>query len=335
MTHGTGAAFALAAAISLVAAPIASTQQAAPSATKPVKAPWTPPKTPWGDPDISGLWPTNELQGVPLQRPERFGERAELTDTELAEREAAIKKQFPGFTLGAWGEQGKPQRTASFIVDPPNGRRPPMTPEGERRAKLMRASWDTAREELWNGPEDFDTWDRCISRGVLLSMLPGMYSNGLEITQAPGYVIIKNEIVHEARVVPLDGRPHLPRAIKSYMGDPRGRWEGTTLVVDSTNFNGFTQMSNPGLVGSTPITPASETLHLVERFTRVAPDRLNYEMTIDDPTIFTRPWKVAMPLRLNPDYEMFEYACHEGNYALPNLITGSQAAREKKLKSGK
>jgi hypothetical protein len=210
-----------------------------------------------------------------------------------------------------------------------------MTPEGERRAKLMRASWDTAREELWTGPEDFDTWDRCISRGVLLSMLPGMYSNGLEITQAPGYVIIKNEIVHEARVVPLDGRPHLPRAIKSYMGDPRGRWEGTTLVVDSTNFNGFTQMSNPGLVGSTPITPASETLHLVERFTRVAPDRLNYEMTIDDPTIFTRPWKVAMPLRLNPDYEMFEYACHEGNYALPNLITGSQAAREKKLKSGK
>jgi hypothetical protein len=226
--------------------------------------------------------------------------------------------------IGAWGESGKAQRQASLIVDPPKGRMPALTSEGQERSAPMGSSWQS---RPFNGPEDFDTWDRCISRGLLPSMLPAQYSNGLEIHQTPGYVVVRNEMIHEARIIPLDGRPHLSKAMRQYMGDSRGRWEGESLVVETSNFNGKTAATNPGTTGS-PMQnniPTSDALRILERFTRMDADTINYEVTIDDPIVFTRPWKVAYPFRRNPDYVIYEYACHEGNYALANLLSGSQA----------
>ena len=286
-----------------------------------------PKKTPWGDPDLRGMWPSGEMTGVPLQRPEQFGERAVLTDEEFAKRQEQIKAMYGFFVVGAWGEPGKAQRQASLIVDPSDGRLPPLTGEGERRQGSVRSSW---QNRPFDGPEDFDTWDRCITRGLLGSMLPVQYSNGLEIHQAPGYVVIRHEMIHDARIITLDGRPHLGAAIKQYLGDSRGHWEGATLVVGSTNFNGRTAATNPGTSGS-PMQnniPTSDALRITERFTRVDEDTIQYQATFDDPVIFTRPWTVSYPLRRHPEYEMFEYACHEGNYALSNLITGSRAERE-------
>ncbi len=294
---------------------------------------YKPPRTPWGDPDIQGLWPSAALQGVPLERPARFGERAYLTDEEFKEREAVQERQRTGsFALSAWGEPGRAQRQASLIVEPRNGRLPALTPEGVRRSAFFKSSW----QPIWfDNPSDFDTWDRCISLGLLPAMLPKMYSNGLQIHQAPGYVVIRHEILHEMRIIPLDGRPHLDPKITSYLGDSRGHWEGDTLVVETTNFNGRTTATNPGTPGSPPLNnvPTSEQMKIVERFTRTAPDTLQYEATVDDPVVFTAPWKVAMPLHFEPDYQMFEYSCHDGNYALPNLITGSQAELQRLLQS--
>jgi hypothetical protein len=203
-----------------------------------------------------------------------------------------------------------------------------MTPEGVRRSAYLHSSW----QDIWfDNPSDFDTWDRCITLGLLPSMLPKMYSNGLQIHQAPGYVVIRNEVLHEQRIIPLDGRPHVGAHITSYLGDSRGRWEGNTLLVETTNFNGKSTATNPGTPGSPPQNnvPTSQQMKIVERFTRVDHDTLQYEATVDDPVVFTAPFKVSLPLKFEPDYQIFEYSCHDGNYALSNLITGSQAELKK------
>ncbi len=305
-------------------------------AAAPKKMPaWTHPRTPWGDPDLRGMWPSGEMTGVPLQRPERFGERAFVTDEEFAERQAQLVRSYDRFVIGAWGEQGKAQRQASLIVDPPNGRIPPLTAEGQKQSAGMKSSWQYQKPTAtYDGPEDFDTWDRCITRGLLPSMLPAQYSNGMEIVQTPGFVVIHIEMIHEARIIPVDGRPHLPAAIKTWLGDSRGHWDGNTLVVETTNFNGKTAATNPGTSGS-PVDnniPTSESLRIVERFTRADADSIEYEATVEDPATFTRTWKVAFPLRRNPDYRIYEYACHENNYALVNFIRGSQFQRAQKPK---
>jgi hypothetical protein len=298
------------------------------------KSTWVQPKTPWGDPDLQGIWPTGEMTGVPLERPVEFGERATLTDEEFAQRQAEIQRRFEGFVIGAWGEAGKAQRQASLIVDPSDGRMPRLTADGLQRSVPLGSSW---QDRPFNGPEDFDTWDRCITRGLLPSMLPAQYSNGLEIHQAPGYVVIRNEMIHEARIVPLDGRPHLGPTLRQYMGDSRGRWDGQTLVIETTNFNGRTAATNPGTSGSPRLNniPTSDALRIVERFTRVNADTMNYEATVEDSIVFTGPWKVAYPFKRNPDYVIYEYACHEGNYALPNLISGSQAEQRAREAEGR
>jgi hypothetical protein len=167
---------------------------------------------------------------------------------------------------------------------------------------------------------DLGPYDRCITRGPLASMLPTAYNMGTQIFQAPGQVVIQNEMIHEVRVVPLDGRPHVSGVLRSYMGDSRGRWEGDTLVVETTNMNG-----KVGLTRNGNTTPASERMRMVERFTRVADDTLQYEVTIDDPVVWTRPWTASLPLRLHPEYDMFEYACHEGNYGMRNSLSGARA----------
>jgi hypothetical protein len=174
----------------------------------------------------------------------------------------------------------------------------------------------------WNGPQDFGPYDRCISRGLLASMFPSGYSNGNQIVQAPGFVVIRHEMIHEARIIPLDGRAHVSPSIRGYMGDSRGRWEGDTLVVDTTNFNGrFGARRNGSDI------PLSDALHVVERFTRTDPETLLYEVTVDDPKTWTGPWTVAYPLKQDFEYGLLEYACHEGNhYAMTNMLSGARAA---------
>jgi hypothetical protein len=159
-------------------------------------------------------------------------------------------------------------------------------------------------------------WDRCITRGTIGSIVPNTYNQGNQIVQAPGYVIVRNEMIHESRIVPVDGRPHLPGNIRTWMGDSRGHWEGNTLVVETTNFNGRTPIGQ---------TPASEDLRLVERFTLADANTLNYQVTIDDPKTWTKPWTMAFPLRRDSGYTLFEYACHEGNYYMYNALSGARA----------
>src|SRR4030095_945203 len=265
--------------------------------TKPAKA-YTQPKTPWGDPDLQGTWTSDDCINTPMQRPANLAEKLYLTDEELTQREAAIarqaendKQQFIAANAqanvnppGHWGERARrPCRQTSLVIDPPNGRTPDLTPEAQARV-VPRGAGKNATS--W---EDFSFYIRCISRGVAGSILPVIYGNGTQILQGPGYVLVLQEMVHEARVIPLDNRPHAGSNVRSYMGDSRGRWEGNTLVVETTNFLGG--KTGIGLNGGG--TPTSDALKLTERFTRVDPNTINYEMTVEDPKIYTKPWKVG------------------------------------------
>jgi hypothetical protein len=290
------------------------------------------PRTAWGDPDLQGIWPSGHLINVPFERPPAFGTRAELTEAEFAQRAAQLQKQAAAdaeeFSTGGgggvnppshWLEAGRASRQASLIVDPPDGRLPPMTDDGKRRA----AAWPSTNPVVgYARAQDFNIYDRCVTRGVLGSTFPNIYSSGIEIHQAPGLVVIRYEMIHETRVVPLDNRPRLAPAITSYMGDPRGRWEGQTLVVETTNFNGRTGSLGRNGNGN----PTSEALRLIERFTRRDADTLEYSVRIEDPQTWTRPWTVAFPLTRDPGYVMYEYACHEGNYAIRNILSAFRAA---------
>ena len=279
---------------------------------------WTHPVTPWGDPDLSGVWPIDHLNGTPVQRPAEFGERRELTDKEYAQREAqlaATKERL----AGAWAEIGLPNRLTSLVVEPSNGRLPAMTDEGRRRSAAMTSSWS---DMLFNRVEDFNALDRCITRGLPASMFPFMYNSGIEIMQAPGYVVMRLELIHEARLIPLDGRPRPSAGIRHWLGEPRGRWEGKTLVVETTNFNGRSPMMIVG-PGGNPI-PTSESLRVVERLTRTGADVIDYEIAVEDPVVLTRPWKAAFPWRRNSGYYLYEYGCHEGNQAIANALRNSR-----------
>jgi hypothetical protein len=258
---------------------------------------------------------------VPFERPAALGKKATLTDEEFARLPSEIR--IPGqndvFTGGGsraqFMEHGKPQRQTSLIVDPPDGRLPPLTAEGARRAAAVRTS-----ASPHNGPEDYSPLERCLSRGALGSMLPVGNTNGTQIIQAPGEVVILNEMVHEARVIPVGGRPHLGARIRSYMGDSRGRWEGQTLVVDTTNFN-----DNSNFIGGGNRHPSySSDARLTERFTRIDADTIRYEATVDDPRTWTQSWTVAFPLKRDPGYYLFEYACHEENYSMPHMLRGAR-----------
>ena len=300
--------------------------------TKAAKA-YSQPKTPWGDPDLQGTWTSDDCINTPMQRPANLGDKLYLTDEELTQREAAIarqaendKQQFVAANAqanvnppGHWGERARrPCRQTSLVIDPPNGRTPDLTPEAQARVVPRGAG---------NNPtswEDFSFYIRCISRGVAGSILPVIYGNGTQILQGPGYVLLLQEMVHEARVIPLDNRPHAGSNVRSYMGDSRGRWEGNTLVVETTNF--LAGKTGIGLNGGG--TPTSDALKLTERFTRVDPNTINYEMTIDDPKVYTKPWKVGFPIAQEPGYQNFEYACHEGNNAMFNSLSGARAAEK-------
>jgi hypothetical protein len=296
------------------------------------KAGYKPPRLPWGDPDLQGIWPGTDLINVPLQRPENFGTRLYLTDEEYAQRAAQLDQRSKAGQAparpdqpvsinppGYWLDFGKATRLTSLIVDPADGRMPAYT----AAALEKRAARNAARQG--RGPNESFTdqsiYDRCISRGVLGSILPVIYNNGNQIHQAPGYVVIRYEMIHEARIIPLDGRPFVGGGFRSYMGDGRGHWEGDTLVVETRNFLG----DRNGLGGNGGGDPHSADMVLVERWTRVAPDEMYYEATVNDPKTWVAPFKIAMPLRADPQYELFEYACHEGNYAMFNMLQGARA----------
>jgi hypothetical protein len=302
------------------------------------------PRTAWGDPDLQGIWPGTGMMGVPLERPANLGEKSQLTEEEFTARTAQARRQAaqdeeefvaPRPTAeavltgagtgppGHWGERGMPQRQTSLIVVPADGRIPPMTAEGRKRTAAIPASlyYDNSGGGTFNGPEDLSVYDRCITRGVIGSMVAVGYNAGNQIVQGPGWVALRNEMIHEARLIPTDGRRHVPPAIRSYMGDSVGHWDGTTLVVDTTNFNGRT-----GIGANGRAIYHSDALHVVERFARVDTNTIQYEAVIDDSKTWTRPFTIAFPLKREMSYGMFEYACHEGNYGLRNILSAARAA---------
>ena len=294
-------------------------------------------RTQWGDPDLQGTYTTDNSIGVPLERPEQFGTRVTLTDEEYAARVSANdvqvakdedplpESEFAEDSAASnaprhWLERAaKPSRATSLIVDPPNGRIPALTPEGEQRVAARRAE---RRRGSPSSYTDFSNYDRCISRGVAASVLPAIYGNGTKIVQAPGYVVIQNEMIHESRVIPLDGRPHVGAGVREWMGDSRGHFEGDTLVIETTNLN---QRTGVGGFGNGAVQSADA--KLVERLTRVDAGTVRYELTVNDPTIYVQPWTLRLNLDAKPGYEIYEYACHEGNYGLANMLSGARARK--------
>jgi hypothetical protein len=290
--------------------------QRAPEPSRP--SGWNHPRTTWGDPDLEGVWTSDNNFSIPLERPasvagKEFLEGRELEDA-LATRAKLIAAVADGGAVGAgpahWYENLTARSSrSSLVIDPRDGRLPALT----ATARLRGAAAAAARKG--RGPsdswEDRSLWDRCITVGLPAVMFPTGYNNNVQILQAPGYVTVTHEMMHDTRVIPLDGRPHLSPAIRHYMGDSRARWEGTTLVIDVTNFHPKTNYRG-----------AQETLHLVERYTRTAPDAMRYEVTIDDPQTFERPWTAVLDLA--PQGDLFEYSCHEGNRGLENILRAAR-----------
>ena len=296
-------------------------------------APVPAPRTSWGDPDLQGNWSSESSLSVPFERPREFGDRQWLTDEELAARRSQGQRQLDtdnaefnvetadtsnAGQVGSatsppphWLERGalSPSRRTSLVIDPPNGRLPATTAEGQKRA--LAGARGTFGGNTFTSPSDLSLWERCITRGVPGAIFPTVYNANTRIVQGPGVVAITYEMIHDTRVIPLDGRAHAGAGVRGYFGDSLGHWEGDTLVVDVTNFS---EKSN--------YRGARETLHLIERFTRVGSE-LRYEMTVDDPRTWSARWTAALNLEANPEGQ-FEYACHEGNYAMRNILSGAR-----------
>jgi len=310
----------------------------APAAKTPA---WTLTKLPWGDPDLQGTWTSDDYINVPMERPVDAGTRLLRNEQELATAQQNIQRtaernaqEFAGpnpvVTVnppGHWGENPRrPALQTSLIVVPEDGRRPALTAEGQARqavrAAVVQNAGGAQQASNW---EAFSFYIRCISRGLMGSTLPVIYGNGSKIVQGPGYVAIMYEMVHEARIISLDGSPHVGKGILSYMGDARGRWEGNTLVIETTNFLPNRMGIGPNGGG----TVMSEDLKVTERFTRTGATTMNYQAIIDDPRTFTKPFTLGFPITREPGYEIFEYACHEGNNAMHNSLSGARALEAK------
>ena len=291
-------------------------------------------RTPWGDPDIQGLFTTDDELGVPFERPEQFAGRDAVTDKEFAERQTQAARQAEvdaeEFVAqrsgrggdgtgppGHWLERGKPSRRTSIVIDPTDGRIPYLNDEARKRAATA-VNMRTSGQRPYDSPQSLDYYDRCITRGLPHVIFPTIYNNTSQIVQGPGYVAIRYEMIHDARVIPIDGRPALAPAIRQYFGDSRGHWEGDTLVVDVTNFS--TNMVNYRGAGGQ--------LQLTERFRRIDANTVRYEVTVRDPATFSRPWTAMLSLRASSQPDVFEYACHEGNYAMRNILSGARAAEK-------
>ena len=299
-------------------------------------------RTPWGHPDLQGVW--DYWTFTPLERPKEFADKPVLTDAEAEQLGQRLRSQAvagdskppgpgtpPGYSQEAWTDRarGVVLKQTSLIVDPPDGRIPPLTPEAQKAEAAHRASGGHPVRMRTDGVGDSDPEDRGVSERCLVGFStgppfqPGGYNNNVQIVQTPGYVMLLLEMNHDARIIPLDGRPHLPGSMRTWLGDSRGRWEGNTLVVESTNFTpkiaSFSARRGAGgyELGS------GEHLRLIERFTRIDAKTLQYEFTVDDKTTFTRPFTGRFPMNLS-DEQIFEFACHEGNYGLQNILRGGR-----------
>jgi hypothetical protein len=300
---------------------------------------YSPPRTPWGDPDLQGVW--NDATSTPLQRPGTVGGKEVLTDEEAAEFQASlahdltrdrrdggpevdVNRAYNDHWMDARRLKITADRRTSLIVDPPDGRIPPLVPLSPERQQARAARAAAAARFQAGLPHNYTDMSlpvRCVIRTDSPPYLPTIYNNNFQIVQSPKYVTIAPEMIHSARIIPVDGRPHLNQALKQWLGDSRGRWDGTTLVVETTNFRNddgvIFQNANPA------------TFRITERFTRVAADSLNYEFTVEDPTTWTRAWTALIPWnKVDPAEQMYEYACHEDNFDIVHFLTGARK-REK------
>jgi hypothetical protein len=297
-----------------------------------------PPQTPWGEPDLQGTWTNQTL--TPLERPASMADKRFYTKEEAlaAEQRAAEQRVSnedapprPG-DVGTynrfWAEPGTRivgSLATSLVVEPSDGRVP-----------LQRSAEQRRDDYLAHESDSFDfmsPWDRCITRGIPGAFFPAGYNNAYQIVQSRGYVVIHYEMIHAARVIPTDGRSHLPSTLRFWDGDSVGHWEGNTLVVDITNYNGKGWIATNGAAGRIKGIPQSDALHVVERFTRTNADTIDYRVTIDDPKVYTKPWTAAIPLNRDESYQIFEYACHEGNKAVEDVLRGGRA--EEKQPAGR
>jgi hypothetical protein len=324
VTFTAGSLAAIATAILLTASAEAQIQKAV--KTPPSSKAWTPTRTPDGQPDLQGVWTNATL--TPFERPAEFAGKATITEQEAAEierraSENRVDRPPPPGDPGGYNQLFFDSRQSSLVVDPPDGK-VPVKPAAEAQR-----TYDLAH--VADAPEHQTDWERCITRGVPAGMFPAGYDNAYQIFQTPGYVMIFSEMIHEARVIPVDGRPHLPKGVRQWTGDSVGHWEGSTLVVDTTNYNGKGMIATSAATARIRGVHESEALHVVERFKRVDADTISYEVTIDDPNMFSAPWKVSMPLSRDANYTIYEYACHEGNYAMEAILRGG---REKEKAAG-
>jgi len=304
----------------------ASTVPAEDTAAAKVDPNWQAPRTSWGHPDLTGIYTVDDMLSVPRDRPERFGTREKLTPEEFAERAAADanrwdtilnREQYSANSVGSrtfgWTSQ---------VIDPPNGRTPEMNATGLARARL------TDRGTYGPGPfnkfTDFALYDRCMTRGTVSSVFSTIYGNGLRIVQKPDAVAISYEMLPDTRMIYLDGRAQTQDSLKTYMGTSVGRWEGNTLVVETTNFNGVTSIGGNGI----GIRHSTE-LKVTERLTRVDPEMIEYVATINDPQTYTAPWTMRIMLTMQPGYEIFEYSCHERNRAVSGGLGGERNYQER------
>jgi len=283
--------------------------------------PWTPPRAPDGHPDLQGYWYFGSA--TPLERPKEFEGKTFLTAEEAAAFEHRTD-EHRGDVLAVhapeWLDYGKrmdTDRRTSLIIDPPDGRVPPLTPAARARIAARRARTQNGPAD---NPEDRPIQERCLVFGAGPPLLPGPYNNNMEIVQTPGALVVLSEMIHDARIVALDGRPAPPPSIRSWLGSSRGHWDGDTLSVETTNF--------PEAVS---FRGSDEQLRVLERFTLVGPDTLRYEFTIDDPTAFTQRWTGAFTMSRTRD-RIYEFACHEGNYGLMNILRAARAEEHQAVK---
>jgi hypothetical protein len=320
----------------------------------PVPTDYQPGRTEWGDPDLRGMWPIDNIASLPMNRPAAFGDRFWLTEEEYAARQAqyggsdrryAAEDESGTIGMGHWVESDSSGRRTNLLVSPANGQLPAMTPSAQERYRAGRSSWTPNTQFDWTS--DFDTWDRCVTRGFPASMLPFRYNNGIEVLQSPGYVVINLEMIHDARVIPIVSGPEAvaarrwPASVRTWMGQSIGYWEGNTLVVETTNIiagdsvpeNSYERGPSPlnmATMGVPPwnTIPTSEQAKVVERLTMTGPDSVVYELTYEDPEVFVAPWTARLDWTRNDEYAFFEYACHEGNVQIRNYITASRAGVE-------
>ncbi len=284
------------------------------------------PRTPWGDPDLQGVWSSDDMSNIPMSRPQQFGDRLYLDDKEYAERRAQVERGVKQSETNAdstfrFDFARRAFRQTSLVVDPPNGRMPPVNARAQGRTM--------PRGTFGNGPldwtTDFSLYERCITRGIAGSVLRVIYGNGNRIVQGPGVVAMSYEMLHDTRVFYTDGRPHVGSAIREYLGDSRARWEGDELVVETTNLTDRTAVGvNGGGVRH------SEQMKITERFKRVANDMLQYQMTFDDPVTYERPFTISMPLTPLDGGMLLPYECHEGNMAILQAL-GAERAEDRAL----